>query len=115
MSEFSHEELQQVIHKYDAGLQKMRASIAEKNEKVTHLEQQYSKLSQQWDDSQEMQEMQAEENKTLKQHVAQFNTENLSLKNLVKVLETDTEKLDDLEAQLEQAREQYQKEKELNV
>jgi len=31
------------------------------------------------------------------------------------VLETDTEKLDDLEAQLEQAREQYQKEKELNV
>lgn len=52
MGEFSHEELQQVIHKYDAGLQKMRASIAEKNEKVTQLEQQYGKLSQQWDDSQ---------------------------------------------------------------
>ena len=34
---------------------------------------------------------------------------------MVKVLETDTEKLDDLEAQLEQAKLQYQKEKELNM
>jgi hypothetical protein len=46
MSEFSHEELQQVIHKYDAGLQKMRQATVEKNEKIASLESQYTKLSQ---------------------------------------------------------------------
>ena len=42
--------------------------------------------------------MQNEESKTLKQHVQTFNEENNSLKNLVKVLEADVAKLDDLEA-----------------
>lgn len=61
-----------------------------------------------------MSEMQAEENKTLKQHVHTFNEENKSLKNLVSVLEADVGKLDDLEAQLEQKTKLYEKEKELN-
>ena len=62
----------------------------------------------------QMAEMQAEENKTLKQHVHTFNQENVSLKNLVNVLQVDVEKLDDLEVQLEQKTKQYEKEKELN-
>ena len=36
------------------------------------------------------------------------------MKNLVKVLEADVEKLDDLESKLEQVTSLYQKEKELN-
>ena len=43
-----------------------------------------------------------------------FNEENNSLKNLVKVLEADVGKLDDLEAQVEQMTELYEKEKDLN-
>lgn len=43
-----------------------------------------------------------------------FNEENKSLKNLVSVLETDVDKLDDLEAKLEQKTKLYEKEKELN-
>jgi predicted RNase H-like nuclease (RuvC/YqgF family) len=61
-----------------------------------------------------MSEMQAEENKTLKQHVHSFNEENKSLKNLVGVLETDVSKLDDLESQLDQMKELYAKEKDMN-
>ena len=38
MAEFSHDELQQVIRKYDAGLQRMRTAITEKTEKITGLE-----------------------------------------------------------------------------
>ena len=61
-----------------------------------------------------MQEIQAEESKTLKQHVHTFNQENNSLKNLVQVLEADVAKLDDLEAQVEQMTNLYNKEKDLN-
>lgn len=46
MNDFSHEELQQVITKYDAGLQKMRGSIQEKNERLTQMESQLSKVTQ---------------------------------------------------------------------
>ena len=41
------------------------------------------------EETHQLQEMQAEENKTLKQHVHSFNEENQSLKNLVGVLEAD--------------------------
>ncbi len=47
--------------------------------------------------------------------MAQFNTENQSLKNFVKVLETDSQKLDDMEAKLEQVQQLYDKEKDLNA
>ena len=53
------------------------------------------------EETRQLQEMQAEENKTLKQHVHTFNEENNSLKNLVGVLEADVAKLDDLEAKVE--------------
>jgi len=43
---------------------------------VAVLEQQLSKAGQQMEEAQQLQEMQAEENKTLKQHVATFNKEN---------------------------------------
>lgn len=59
-------------------------------------------------------EMQAEENKTLKQHVHAFNQENTSLKNLVSVLEADVSKIEDLEAQVDQYTQLYEKEKDLN-
>ena len=101
MAEFSHDELQQVIRKYDAGLQRMRTAITEKTEKITGLEQQMAKTNQQMEEMQQLSEMQTEENKTLKQHVASFNEENNSLKKLVSVLEADAAKLDDLEAELE--------------
>ena len=39
MEEFSHEELQEVIKKYDTGIQKFRTSIQDKNEKIAQLEQ----------------------------------------------------------------------------
>ena len=58
--------------------------------------------------------MQAEENKTLKQHVHAFNQENTSLKNLVSVLEADVSKIEDLEAQVDQYTQLYEKEKDLN-
>ena len=79
-----------------------------------HLEQQLLKLTQQQEEVQQMAEMQAEENKSLKQHVATYHTENQSLTNLVKVLEQDLEKLDDLETELAQTKELYKKEKDLN-
>lgn len=46
MDEFTHEELQQVIKKYDAGLQRYKATMQEKNEKLTNLEQSQAKLLQ---------------------------------------------------------------------
>ena len=60
-----------------------------------------AKTNQQMEEMQQLSEMQTEENKTLKQHVASFNEENNSLKKLVSVLEADAAKLDDLEAELE--------------
>ena len=61
-----------------------------------------------------MSEMQQEENVTLKKHVADFNTENQSLKKFVKVLEQDLEKQDELEDELERLKTMYSKEKDLN-
>ena len=58
--------------------------------------------------------MQSEELKALKQTVQGFNEENQSLKNLVKVLEADGDKIEDLEMRLEQTQEAYDKEKDLN-
>lgn len=46
MEEFSHEELQQVIRKYDGGLTKLRAANQEKAEKISMLEQQQAKANQ---------------------------------------------------------------------
>ena len=61
-------------------------------------------MQQQMEDTQQLHEMQAEENKNLKQHVATFNQENQSLTNLVKVLEQDLEKQEDIEAELAQVK-----------
>ena len=66
MDEFSHEELQMVIQKYDAGLQKLKSSITEKNDKISTLEAQMAKTGQEMEENKMMADMQAEENKTLK-------------------------------------------------
>ena len=92
----------------------MRATMADKNEKISNLEAQLSKQEQFLEETKQLQEIQAEESKTLKQHVHTFNQENNSLKNLVQVLEADVAKLDDLEAQVEQMTSLYNKEKDLN-
>ena len=92
----------------------MRATMADKNEKINNLEAQLSKQEQFLEETKQLQEIQAEESKTLKQHVHTFNQENNSLKNLVQVLEADVAKLDDLEAQVEQMTNLYNKEKDLN-
>ena len=88
--------------------------MSKKNERVSTLEAQLAKQEQVFEETKQLQEIQAEESKTLKQHVHSFNQENNSLKNLVKVLEADAEKLDDLESKLEQMTNLYQKEKDLN-
>ena len=75
--------------------------MSERAEKIGTLEAQLAKSEQILEETKQLQEIQAEESKTLKQHVHAFNQENNSLKNLVQVLEADVAKLDDLEAQLE--------------
>ena len=43
MAEFTHEELQTVINKYDTGLKKMRGTMSERAEKISALELELSK------------------------------------------------------------------------
>ena len=76
----------------------MRGTMSERAEKISALESQLAKQEQFVEETKELQEIQAEESKNLKQHVHTFNQENNSLKNLVQVLEADVAKLDDLEA-----------------
>ena len=61
----------------------MRTTMADKNEKINNLEAQLAKQEQFLEETKQLQEIQAEESKTLKQHVHAFNQENNSLKNLV--------------------------------
>ena len=51
----------------------MRATMADKNEKISNLEAQLSKQEQFLEETKQLQEIQAEESKTLKQHVHTFN------------------------------------------
>ena len=57
MAEFSHEELQSVIHKYDGGLKKMRVTMSERAEKIGALESQLSKKEQFLEETKQLQEI----------------------------------------------------------
>ena len=114
MEDFSHEELQVVIKRYDSRLKEMKASNTEQNQKVKLLEDQLNKVSSEMNDTQLLTEMLKTENQTLKQVLDDTSKEVESLKKLCKVYETEGEKNDELETKFENMTQLYQKEKELN-
>ena len=54
----------------------MRTAMSEKNERISTLEAQLAKQEQIFEETKQLQEIQAEESKSLKEHVHGFNQEN---------------------------------------
>ena len=67
MDEFSHEELQVVIKRYDGKLKELKAQSAEQTQKVKQLESSLNQATTEMNDAQLTGEMQKTENQTLKE------------------------------------------------
>ena len=87
MDEFSHEELQQVIVRYDGQLKKYKALMQEKDTKIQSLEAKVEQVVTEHQSIEEMMTLRSDEINSLKQHMQTFMTENESLKRLVAALE----------------------------
>ena len=115
MDEFSHEELQQVIVRYDGQLKKYKALMQEKDTKIQSLEAKVEQVVTEQQSIEEMMTLRSDEINSLKQHMQTFMNENESLKRLVAALEQSTLHVEDLETENQQLKLQLDDVKSLNA
>ena len=115
MDDFSHEELQSVVRRYDSKYKEARGTIKEQTEAQEKLELALAAANEKLTDNQLMSDMQKQENQSLKEALSEQAKEIESLKQLCKVYEAEGEKNDELESKLENLTQLLQKEKDLNA
>ena len=115
MDDFSHEELQSVVRRYDSKYKEARNSIKEQTEAQEKIEAALAAANEQLTDNQLMTDMHKQENQSLKDALTEQAKEIESLKQLCKVYEAEGEKNDELELKLENITQLLQKEKDLNA
>lgn len=115
MSEFTHEELQSVILRYDSKYKEAKNTIREKTEQASKLDVALQTSNRELTDEKLMNEMQMTNNGQLKEALNTQTKEIESLQKLCKIYEAEGEKNDELEAKLETLSQLLQKEKDLNA